>query len=146
MKALDEIYKIYSLLHRSDQKSKQNRPYVFAISKKNFQEIIFQKMLPCVIVYAQCDEMLSKFRDNFQEKLMEKYGENHLQNVLLNVAKRFLKFPEPGNLIMCHYYSIHSFIRLLTTTLGPGSGLSGPAASRSASGHPWPGQVTGSVS
>ena len=54
-------------------------------------------MLPCVIVYAQCDEMLSKFRDNFQEKLMEKYGENHLQNVLLNVAKRFLTFPKPGN-------------------------------------------------
>ena len=64
-KALDEIYKIYMRLHRSDLNiSKQNRQFFFAFFRKNLQECVIFEFFS--LIFAQ---ILMKFCRNFADNL-----------------------------------------------------------------------------
>ena len=67
-KALDEIYKIYMLLHRSDLKSSANmRPTFLLVYKLIFEKLIFYFSETNVIFNLKIDELLSEFRMCFQK-------------------------------------------------------------------------------
>ena len=68
-KALDEIYKIYMLLHRSDLNISENFRQTFSHFSDNFRaQAVFGKILQKVIIFefgdfcSDFDEILSEFR------------------------------------------------------------------------------------
>ena len=64
-KALDEIYKIYMLLHRSDHKTFQKMfVKLFRIFRQNFATFVIFELFS--VIFAQ---ILMKFYRNFADKL-----------------------------------------------------------------------------
>ena len=64
-KALDEIYKIYMLLHRSDLNISENiRQFFFAFFGKNLQKFVIFEFFS--LIFAQ---ILMKFCRNFADNL-----------------------------------------------------------------------------
>ena len=70
-KALDEIYKIYMLLHRSDRNISEKNRQTFSHFLENFAKFVFLKIL--FIDFAQ---ILMKFYRNFADILenVENFG------------------------------------------------------------------------
>ena len=67
-KALDEIYKIYMLLHRSDLNVSKNFRQFFSHFLANFAKCKFINFRKKIIEFcSEFDEVLSEFRKYFRE-------------------------------------------------------------------------------
>ena len=65
-KALDEIYKIYMLLHRSDLNISEKNRQTFSHFSANFAKVAhFRKI--CIEFFSEFDEILSEFRKYFRK-------------------------------------------------------------------------------
>ena len=90
MKALDEIYKIYRLLHRSNLQISTKKSSDFFKMNVHFSNCrVFQNASPTnvAIFTLNLDEMLSEFRDTSQK--IKKYIQ-----ICKHVAKSCAQFPE----------------------------------------------------
>ena len=131
-KALDEIYKIYILLHRSDFKiSAKHRHHFFAIEYyllSSWISDLFSFSSSNFAFFLRIfDEFLSGFRDKFQKRVTSVAFQSILRKQIRKLPK-FLKFVK-----IIQYYSI-LFNRVLSRdrgTVWPWRGESGAKACKS---------------
>ena len=107
-KALDEIYKIYILLHRPDLKlSAKNRQHVFA----NGNRISVFSFLIFVSNFDFFCEFFMKIYPDFTTNSRKEWHVSRFQSNLRKQSGKLAKFLKSVKII--HYYSL-LFIRVLT--------------------------------